>query len=183
MDFFKKSKLSTWVIGILITLNIITLAYLWIIRLHEHPEPSFRTQQREHKVVGMLQKELGLTPEQCQKFYSKRKIHFNHIQNLNKNILELKREMLEESFSTPVDSVRIHELARKIGSLQTEKEIETVYHFNKLHKVCNQEQQCRFRSLMDDILLPEHGHERPDCPNGRGRQSGLSKPATGAPKQ
>jgi len=170
MDIFKKSKLSAWVITILVIMNIITLIFLWISHFRGHPDSFIKSQQREKHVMSMLQRELGLTEKQSQRIHHKRMMHFDHIRNLNSKIIQLKREMLEESFSTPVDSARIHELARKIGSLQREKEIETVNHFNQLHTVCNQEQQCRFRSLMDEILLPEDQHERQNCPNnGQGR--------------
>ncbi len=177
MDIFKKSTLSAWLIGMLVTLNIITLIFLWIVHFRDNPVSQIKPVQREEKVMGMLKRELGLSAEQTRKFHNKRKMHFDHIQNLHSKIIQLKREMLQESFTTPVDSIKIRKLAREIGNLQAEKEIKTVYHFNQLHKECNQQQQCRFRSLIDDIFPSKNGNDRQDCTGKQqGRQSGLSRP-------
>jgi len=172
----KKSTLSAWLIGILATLNIITLILLWIIYFQKNPTPQIKPVQREKRVMGMLQRELGLSPEQSRHFHNKRMIYFEHIQNLDRNLLELKQKILEESFSTPPDSSRIRELAVKIANIQAQKEIETVYHFNQLQKICDTKQMKQFRSFIYEILPYRERYKKQEHQGRRGQQRGMNRP-------
>ncbi len=166
MELFQKAKLSSWIIGILVIINLVTLASLWLIRFRETGPVVPKPEQQEERVMRMLRHELQLNQDQFRRFQTTRFRHMERLRGIEEEIIGLRRDILNEVFIEVPDSSIIDSLAGRIGTLETEREKLTADHFNRLQKICDPQQRQHLRSILDRVLPRQERVPQP----GRGRR-------------
>ncbi|MBD3305064.1 periplasmic heavy metal sensor [candidate division KSB3 bacterium] len=161
MNYFSRQRITRWTIGLLILLNLSTLALLW--RSHMTQPAIPLPPQDGRPVEQFLQQELGLTEAQMHQFEEVRQQHFQQTKGLVDAIQQLKREAMEEVFAASPDSARLQAIAEEIGAMQAEIEALRFAHFLELAALFEPEQQETFRALLHEISPPQQRPE-PDRP-------------------
>lgn len=165
MDFITRQRFLTFAIIILVLLNLFSLGAIWILQSKRKPLlPPFQgldRRGREGNVVEFLHRELNLTEEQVKGLKVLRQKFDQERRFLENEILETRRELVEESFRPDPDSVKAEKLASKIGENQILLERLLFDHFVKMKSLCTSEQSEKFDSLIHEIL---HRNRPPDVP-------------------
>lgn len=173
MDWFKKQKLTNWIIGALIIINIGTLVSLWILQPGRAAIVPPLVPEHEQRVMELLRGELGLNDTQAEEFRAMRRSHFEQSRDVNARIMDLRRELMDAIIASPADSLRIEELADRLGTLHRERELDNAYHLNRLGTICTPGQRVRLHMLMRDLLPEgEQAGLRAGLRNGAGRGPG-----------
>ena len=73
MDLIKQNKFIGWVIAILIVLNIVSLSIIWIQSKNNNNYPQKDQSVSQPGPVKLIQKEIGMSDEQANKFTEMRK--------------------------------------------------------------------------------------------------------------
>ncbi|MBN2011732.1 periplasmic heavy metal sensor [candidate division KSB1 bacterium] len=170
-----KNKLSVWLIALLVILNIATVSMFWI-NFNRNPmrQTPFGLQPPEQRTLQFLQQELGLTDAQIKLYDQLRQAHAKQTRPLLQNIRQLKRQMMDEIFSSEPDSGKVVEFTRRIGDIQAEIERLTFEHFLDLKKLCGENQVDKLQELLDEFFrrnpapgqpgAPAPGYRRPMAP-------------------
>lgn len=150
---------NTWLIILLITLNLFSLGALWFSKGQSAP----RMDKREHekRVERYLQKELDLSDEQFEAMHKFRAAHFQEKKTLIKEIRKFKRAFLESIDQNTIDSIQIDRYVQKIGLLEEKKERQFVEHLKQLKTVCTPEQQQKLSKVFLKGMHSPHGDRSP----------------------
>lgn len=181
MDWFKKQKLSNWIIGILILFNVITLISLWAVRLHRPAELPPEEAQHERRILNFLRGELDLNETQAAGFKKMRYGHFERFRNISSRITDLRHGIMESVFTDPPDTVHIKQLAEQLGRLHADKEFRNAEHFLRLRQICTPEQKKKFNKLMHNLLpgTPQRGRRSSRERGGHFERGGQNSPRRG----
>ena len=156
MDVFMKNRFVRWTIIILVLLNLSTLAMLWFVSTRRPAGPPDHPRQRDEAAARFLQEELQLSDAQFQEYQRLRDDHRKRAENINREMMDLKQEMLGELFNTHPDTARALALTRFIGAIQAELERITFNHFLELRDLCGIEQRDKLERLLRDFFRQSH---------------------------
>ena len=154
MDIFTKKRSTTWIIILLILLNFFTLAMLWYSHLRRPPlpPPPPGGGERPAAVLHFLERELGLTEEQSQKFKQLREKHFFQSKAILDESHQLKERINAELFASVPDAAKVGRLAAEIGEKQADLEKLRFSHFSDLMSECRDGQKEKFKNLLHELL-------------------------------
>lgn len=154
MDIFTKKRSTSWIIILLVLLNFFTLAMLWYSHLRQPalPPPPPGGGERPAAVQHFLERELGLTEEQSQKFKKMREKHFFQSKAILDESHQLKERINAELFASVPDAAKVERLAAEIGEKQADLEKLRFSHFSDLMSECEPGQRERFKSLLHELL-------------------------------
>ena len=187
---FKIHK-KEWAIALLIILNLLTLAALWITFLHRPPSGS-PPQRREGApdVRDFLTRELNLNGAQAKEFDDLRDRFMKDAGPVHEKIRSLKESLIEEMFRPATDPARIKALIEEIGGRRAEEEKLLLAHFQSLVEACRPDQKSRFQAILRQFMTmigaldpPDPGHpdEGPDRGPDRGPDDGPPRNPGGHP--
>jgi flagellar basal body-associated protein FliL len=171
MDFLIKSKILYIIIGILIVLNLLSIGTLWVWKIKDGHRPPPMSQQHMQKDGKMfLMNELKLNKTQSDEIEKLRDEHFKKVSPIFEDIHKLKDELFAQMPSK--DSIKAAEITNKIGVKQSELELETFRHFQKVRDILDDTQKQKFEVIIKDMVKPEgfppfrqgHHPENPDMP-------------------
>ncbi len=157
MDYFTNKSFVIWTIVILVILNLFTISAFWFTKIFS----IFPVQQfMMHEIHDMNHKqrdeflltELNLSEEQKKKFKESREKHHKLSIVLHEEIFVLKEQLINELFSTEVDSTKIKKLSEEIGLKQTELEMQNNAHILELKSICKPEQQEKLSLLFNEMF-------------------------------
>lgn len=135
-----KSKLLPVLLIILIVLNGI-LIFMLIKKPHENrnfrPERLFLTEQ------------LSFTESQKNQFRELDQIHRENLSDLDKQIIDQK-DVLFSSFSK--EKFNVDSISKVLGDLQGKKDAEVFRFFNKVRKLCTEEQVIKFDKIINQAI-------------------------------
>ena len=163
MDYFTNKRFVIWTIIILVILNLFTLSAFWFTRIFNILPIQPIAMHEFHDINRnqgdkFMEKELNLSEEQKKKFEESREKHHNQSKALHEEIYVLKEQLIDELFSTEVDSSKIKTLSEEIGMKQTELEMQNNTHILELKSICNPDQQEKLSMLFNEMLK----RSRPD---------------------
>ncbi len=156
MDIIKQNKIGKWIIILLVVLNVLMLSSIWLKDNEQRRVPP----PGRKDVVRFLQHELNLSADQVKKLAELRDEHFTATQEKLKRIMRLKKVLMESAFELGDRKSSPDSLAEEIGRLQSEIEVITFNHFQRLTEVCGKEKLPKLRELMGEIVGPPEP-ERP----------------------
>ena len=136
---------SSWIIAILVLLNIATLASMWLFP----PRPP------HHRIERFLQKELNLTNEQKEQFKSLKDQHLAVTKTYHEELQKNKKQLFETLSKTPTDSVLIDNILEKDGKIHALLEKALVEHFTDLKGICSEEQQEKLGDFFGKMTRPQ----------------------------
>ena len=150
---------NTWLIILLIALNLFSLGALWFTK----GQPSQRMDRKEHekRVERYLQKELDLSDEQFEAMHKFRATHFQEKKTLIKEIRKIKRAFLESIDQNTIDSIQIDAYIQKVGLFEEKKERLFVEHLKQLKTVCTPEQQQKLSKVFLKGMHSPHRNQPP----------------------
>lgn len=164
MDILAQKKFMTWVIAILIILNVSTLTYLWISRSNDY---KYGSRMFKHDRMGQLgdgrlmkffKSELNLTDEQTDSILELRNQHHQIVKEILKEIHYNKKLIVDGIFLN--ETVNVDSIANVIGEMQSQIEILTFDHLNRLKSILGPDQKESFKKLVGGFFLnvepPEH---------------------------
>lgn len=166
MDWTNQNRFSKWIISILILMNIITLIIIWVmVDRDKIPPPPL--DRRPPDPIVMMQKELDLSDEQAEKFESLRNQHFVVMDSLSKEMIAIRKLLVDELFKPVADTELIELLSGKIGELEKSLEISRFNHFQEVILICSPEQQDKLKEILGKMILRKpppgkHGDKFPD---------------------
>ena len=149
----------------LVILNIALVAMVWL-KKGEVREPAPRGDAKDYLV-----NELSMDKQQVEQFDEMRRGHFDRIRNYRDETRMLKDKLFDGLMTgrnAATDSI-----AKRIGELQSEIDIETFDHFSKLRAILREDQQKKFDDIIQEVLRtmgPRRGPPpgRRDGPPGNG---------------
>ncbi|MEM1319543.1 MAG: periplasmic heavy metal sensor [Bacteroidota bacterium] len=137
MSYFDNNKWTSWIIALLVLLNIGTLSTIW---LRPGSPPS-------NQPVQLLQEALQLNEQQSNQFKTLRDQHFGATRELQNQLMEKKREMIRLLTESPTNGVHAHALTAEIGQLHQQLDSLLIDHFTALQAICQPEQQRELGEL------------------------------------
>ena len=155
MDFITRQRFLTIAIVALVLLNLFSLGGIWILQSGRRSSIQGPVHDRhggKGNIVEFLSEELKLTDEQVKAFKAVRQDLDQGRRFLEREILEARRELVEESFRPNPDSTKVELLASKIGDNQILLEKLLFDHFVNMKSLCTPEQSRKFDSLLHEIL-------------------------------
>ncbi len=100
---------NTWLIILLVLLNVLSLGALWFTNTGGPPREK---RSHEARMDKFLKVELGLDDEQLAKFQNLRKNHFKERKENVRVLRQKKRQLIETVAASETDSITIQNLIR-----------------------------------------------------------------------
>jgi hypothetical protein len=153
MEQSNLKRIYSWVIIILIIINLSTLAFLWY-GYNNRPEnqpPPQRGDERELR-INFVKKELGFDDAQGKKLEEIFDKHFHDKRYVEDSIKFFKDEITGEILKPLPDNNKIKELADNIGLLQVRFELLLSEHFQSIKNLCKPEQLNKFERFLNNIF-------------------------------
>ena len=135
-----KSKILPILLFLLIVLNGV-LIFMLVNKPHERLE--------NRSGGNFLTSQLEFTESQKKDFYSLDKKHKNVMMKIDDEVRRNK-DVLFNSFSN--NDIKLDSIASEIGLLEGKKEIEVFTFFNKVRKMCTDEQIIKFDNIIKQAL-------------------------------
>ena len=158
MDIFRKNRLLTTIVYLLVLSNVLTLSILAWNLSFAHSPLLFPKNVAYKDVSGILKKELNLSEKQVAQFNDIRERNFKKQALLKKTIRDEKDAMNQEMFNKNTDALKIQLLAKKISENEFQMEILRFQQARELKAVCTPEQLDKFQ----DLVLEIRDYFRPD---------------------
>jgi len=166
---FKISK-KEWGVALLIILNLLTLAALWLTIFHRSPGgPPPWSGGGAQDPQRFLSRGLQLTESQTKEFDDLRDRFLKTAGPLHEEIGRLKEALIEEMFRPSLDQARIKSLIEGIGVRREDEEKRLLNHFLDLVNACPPDQKAKFQSLMREFMTMIGALDPPRPPRGPSR--------------
>ena len=145
-------KNNSWlylIAGLIITANIVTLAFLWIHRgSHEHP----RGGPEKGNMFEYLSKELNLTKQQQDAYDTLRNEHQKAVGQIQDSIRIAKDALFSMLGKDSVSNEALAQQSNKAAALSAQLDIITFRHFEKVRALCTPDQQKKFDGIIQEAL-------------------------------
>jgi uncharacterized membrane protein len=173
-----RTRMMIWAIVVLAVLNITTI--LTIIYHRHEPEPESTvpvsgTTGEEISSVRFsgrfFRDELVLNAEQMNRFREFNPAFRQRVRDINLELNDLRRLMLEEMSSPYSDSARLNSLADSVGYLHADLKKRTYRYYMNFKDICNEEQKEKLDRMFGEMFAADvqTGRYGPGGPYGRGR--------------
>ena len=144
MNYFKKNKILTWIIIILLATNISTIATI----LYNNNLNKENSQSSEEIVIPdsglgrFFREELDLTMDQHRQFRSFSQDYHIDASKIAKQLQKKRSEMLNKLSTENPDTNNLYQIADEIGLLHRELKHLTIEHYLDLKNICNEQQRA-----------------------------------------
>lgn len=147
----QKTKALTIAVIALIVINLALVAIIWLrpILMSPPKPPQQRTQR-------YMFEHLNLDDEQRKVIGEMRKKHMNLRKKQEMQLVQTRAALMDEVFSSPVDTLRINELLSQIGTTQKELDEGLVYHVREMRTVLQPSQQKELEQLFRRMMQVRH---------------------------
>ncbi len=155
MATITKNRLFTWLLGLLLLANAVTLVLFWI----DRARPQSGT---KGGASGFIVQELNFTEQQKQQFEELAKEHRAKAQELRPKIRAAKDAMFELVKKPGVsDSVK-QVAAAKASQYIMQLDLFTLDHFQKIRAICDPGQQKKFDLILSQLTMMITNPRPPD---------------------
>jgi len=154
MKLLANKKFTAWTIGILLVLNLASLAALGI-ETHVFDFDRWKDDDRkDHKdrVTRYLVKNLDFNEQQSEELKALTQEHRNQIRPVFEEIRDKRRELLNELTSAEPDTVTLNKLTAEVGQLVSHQERLTYQHFKDIRSLCTPEQLDNYDQVMTKLM-------------------------------
>ncbi|MFN8206764.1 MAG: periplasmic heavy metal sensor [Bacteroidales bacterium] len=159
----RKITILYWVVAILAVFNLSLLAtILFFPKVDQDKTEEGGPRTEKHQPGDQrhyISRTLNLTPSQEVYFDSSRHQFFREADTVFKALRQCKQDIYKELSSANPDSVKLNELATKMGSLHTQLKISTIRHFMKLRTECTPEQQMKLSEIFGRMINNQGGFQ------------------------
>jgi Spy/CpxP family protein refolding chaperone len=151
MDIFRKNRLLTTIVYLLVLSNVLSLSILAWNLSFAHSPLLFPKNEAYKDVSGILKKELNLSEKQVDQFDEIRRRNLKKQTILKKTIRDDKDAMNQEMFNKNTDALKIHVLALRISENEYKMESLRWQQAQELKAVCTSKQLDKFQDLVIEI--------------------------------
>ena len=174
MNFFRENKMMSYLLLLLVVMNISTIGFCWILwNKMEHKQNFPIGINNPPGKQNVVEDELQLTPEQRKQFSESREKHFAARKVIDEKINENRNQLFDMIKNDKPDSLAMNKIAAQIGELETQKQLGIIKHFKELRAICTKEQKERFDHWIDDVgklIGPQGPQPNPNGPPPPPRQ-------------
>lgn len=160
----RNNRWLTVITLLLLTANIITLAFLWTGKKQDregfNPPPP-QQPGPGGQVFQFLTNELKLDSAQQETYKKLREEHQAGVRPLQDSIGKAKDSFFELLKQEGVSDSMVESFSKKIGNLEQQRDVFTFRHFQKLRAICNKEQKIKFDSIIQQALKQMAPARRP----------------------
>lgn len=165
MNDFSKNNWTIWLIGLLVILNVLTLATLWLTR--GKGDLRHDRKGKEH-VEQFFANKLDLSEEQTTKFKALWDTHFEEVRANKMLIRELREQRMSVLIQEVPDNAKLKALAQEISTEQSNVEELLSQHYFRLKALCTEAQQKTLGEVFHQIIKkmnPERKRRKRKKPN------------------
>ena len=174
MNYFSNKTFWTFVIILLMVINITAMVTIWLQRHHPDGRGAPPQPHRPAEATAFfLKTELGFSEEQVGKFLRMQDDFLEQNGKRRRAIGNLKRDLYGSLIDSSVDSTLNDERIARVGREFAEIEKFALQYFQNVKNLCTPEQQKKFDILLGQILSrvepghhPPRGNDRPPPPDG-----------------
>jgi Spy/CpxP family protein refolding chaperone len=165
MNFFKTNRIIIWTLTALL---VVALSALGTMIYHLHCDRARNSVMKECGMkCDLLSEELGLSEAQA-KNVDRIRADYLHAAGPTADSLRISRsELVTELGREAADTLRLNQLAQRIGSLQTRLTLQTIDQYLGIRKECTREQQEKLSSFYYELMgccpAGEGGKMREQC--------------------
>jgi hypothetical protein len=152
----RKYRMLTWMVVILLALNVATIASL--VYHSRQPEKNLRASQEDQisaksdQGTRFFRERLNLSPDQVIRFREVNR-NYNRAANLITNRLErLRSDMVEEMGKAQPDTARLNVICREVGKNHENLKRHTIDHFFRMKTLCTEEQAARLTGIFMEMV-------------------------------
>ncbi len=175
MNTSTNNRWFTIVILLLLTANIATLAILWINHKGGGRGDGKMPPPPQGQVFEFVTNELKLDSLQKIAYSKLREEHREAQKMIQDSIGKVKDRFFALLQQPNVDDATIQAAAKKASDAESQMELLTFHHFQKVRAICNPEQQKKFDAIIQDVL------RRMAPPKNRPGRPGRFPPPPGGP--
>jgi Spy/CpxP family protein refolding chaperone len=161
MATIMKNRLFTWLLGLLLLANAVTLVIFWL----DRPRPDHGPRGG----AGFLEQQLNFNEQQKLQFEELVKEHRAMAQEIRPKIRAAKDAMFDLVKQPGVSDSMKQEAAAKASEYIRQLDLATVDHFQKIRAICNPEQQKKFDQILRQLTMTI-GNQRPPDLQGKDLQ-------------
>lgn len=152
MDLIRQNKFLSWAIALLVVLNLLTLAMIWI-QAERSPRPPDRPGEMPKAApVALMQQTLGLDARQAELYQQLRGVQQDKMRAINDELDALKLDLADEIFKTDLNETHVDSMVANIGRLQSELEHLRFNHFRALAQICNDGQKKKLLPILKEVI-------------------------------
>lgn len=155
MNNFTNNRWISFIVLLLLTVNLITLALLWTNKKTNReyliPPPPPQPQQNG-QVFEFITHELKLDSTQQEAYKKLRDEQQSQVRPLQDNIGKAKDIFFALLQKETVSDSTIEAYSKRIGNLEQQRDVFTFRHFQKLRAICTKEQQVKFDNIIQQAL-------------------------------
>lgn len=142
--FWKNWQRKDWIIAMLVGLNVITLATVWLL---PHKPPHRRIDQ-------FLKKELSLNEEQVAQIKSFRQAHRKLVDQHKERIDQKHQEIIAALNGATRDTAQAYALGRSLATDKAKMEALWIDHYLQIEQVCNEAQRVKLAAIFLELMHP-----------------------------
>jgi hypothetical protein len=159
-------KFWKWALLLLAMLNFFLLASTWLKQNSPLKEETRRPPNGEKAAVFLIE-ELKFSGQQTEEFEKLKTTHHEAIDSLKEAGKKLHRLFFDKLKTDRQDTAHVHKLAQAIAYNQTQIEMITFTHFQKVRALCDQKQKIKFDEIIQEVLrrmAAPHDRQEPPSP-------------------
>jgi hypothetical protein len=156
-----KQSLMIWSIVILAIMNVSTLATIAYHQVQSEKqkadsEQAMQSEQASGNFSGRYFREkLNFSGNQMEKFREFNPVFRQHAREINFELAEMRKQMLEEMSKSKSDTSRLNMLSDSIGTLHSGLKKITYKYYLDLKNICTEEQQKQLEQLFSEVFASD----------------------------
>lgn len=154
--------MKKWLIWIVILLLVINLAAIVTMLINRQKNVAEETPIQATESASSMKysgrwfrDELGLTREQMRAFSGFNPVFRQKIRHINIELVEKRRQMLEEMADKNSDTTRLNQLSDSIGMLHSDLKKATYSYYLEFKQICTKEQQDKLKQIFSMMFEGE----------------------------
>ncbi len=141
---------QTWIIVILVLLNLGTLGFIYMHRPgFALSSPNFNPKERMHR---FMDKRLGFDSKQSDEFREIQDKHFKEMKGIRKDIMDRKHELYDRILNNELNDEDLQKLSNELAKLYVQQEMINYRHIKQVRAICTPEQAEKMKTIYGHIL-------------------------------
>ena len=142
-----QKKFWKWAVILLVALNVFLLTTMWL-KQHE----KMHNPPKGEKASDFLIEQLKFSDKQMADFEKLKQAHRKSIDSLREAGKNIHRLFFDNLKNEKQDTTTVNKFAREIANNQTQIELVTFNHFEKVRQLCDEKQKQKFDEIIQEVL-------------------------------
>jgi Spy/CpxP family protein refolding chaperone len=165
-----KNKLIIIIVGLLILLNVTTLAFIAFNQNNRKGPPPPHPQGQPGDRPDPFIKEMGFTEQQLVNFEAVKEKHMRRNEEINREIRLKYSAYYGQLKTTQTDQSEALAALDTILLLHKKLAVSNYEHFEEIKKLCTEEQLSKFNTLIEEVGKQFSADNKPPPPKGKERR-------------